>query len=164
MMAGFYPVCAPPLTRRRFFTVALGAGLAAAWTAEGAAPRETALGVRRFIERYAMRPEDPWALVHAIRGLGPGYRLNGEGLAAYVLRTCVRAQAVRQCRYLYIPATIEGHTNMFLQTFLEAGVPAAEPFACDGRICHLQDLGAGAQALFRSLAAACAHASTVTAL
>jgi hypothetical protein len=105
--------------------------------------------VRRFIERYALSPADPWALVHAIRGLGPGYRLNGESLAAYVLRTCVRAQEVRQRRYLYIPATIEVHTNMFLKTFLEAGVPAAEPFACDGRVYHLQDLGAGAQALFR---------------
>src|SRR5262245_26124486 len=80
VIEGFYPVCAPPLTRRRFLTVALGAGLAAAWTAEGAAPRETDPGVRRFIERYAMSPEDPWALVHAIRGVGPGYRLNGESL------------------------------------------------------------------------------------
>jgi hypothetical protein len=149
VIEGFYHVCAPPLTRRRFLTVALGAGLAAAWTAEGAAPREADPRVRRFIERDAMRPEDPWALVHAIRGLGPGYRLNGESLAAYVLRTCVRAQQVRQRRYLYIPASIEGHTNMFLKTFLEAGVPAAEPFAGDGRVYHLHDLGAGAQALFR---------------
>jgi hypothetical protein len=149
MIEGFYPVCAPPLTRRRFFTCALGAGLAAAWTAEGAAPREPDPGVRRFIERYAMSPEDPWALVHAIRGVGQGYRLNGESLAAYVLRTCVRAQEVQQRRYLYIPATIEVHTNMFLKTFLEAGVPASEPFACDGRVYHLQDLGEGAKALFR---------------
>src|SRR5919109_2701099 len=144
MIAEFYPVCAPPLTRRRFFTCALGAGLAATWTAEGSAARETDPGVRRFIERYAMRPEDPWALVHAIRGVGTGYRLNGESLTAYVLRTCVRVQEVRERRYLYIPATIEGHTNMFLKTFLEAGVPAAEPFAADGRVYHLHDLGAGA--------------------
>jgi hypothetical protein len=66
-----------------------------------------------------------------------------------VLRTCVRAQEVQQRRYLYIPASIEVHTNMFLKTFLEAGVPAAEPFAGDGRVYHLHDLGAGAQALFR---------------
>jgi hypothetical protein len=68
VIEGFYPVCAPPLTRRKFFTCTLGAGLTAAWTAEGAAPREPDLGVRRFIERYAMSPDDPWALVHAIRG------------------------------------------------------------------------------------------------
>jgi hypothetical protein len=38
---------------------------------------------------------------------------------------------------------------MFLKTFLEAGVPASKPFVCDARVCHLQDLGAGANALFR---------------
>jgi hypothetical protein len=149
MIEGFYPVCAPPLTRRKFLTFALGAGMATALASEVSAARETDPGVRRFIERYAMTPADPWALVHAIRGVGLGYRINGESLAAYVLRTCVRAQEVHQRRYLYIPASIEVHTNMFLKTFLEAGVPASEPFACDGRLCHLQDLGAGAQALFR---------------
>jgi hypothetical protein len=149
MIAGFYPVCAPPLTRRKFLSFALGAGLAPAFAAEGAAARETDPGVRRFIERYAMSPEDPWALVHAIRGIGQGYRMNGESLAAYVLRTCVRVQAVQQRRYLYIPVGLEVHSNMFLKTFLEAGVPASEPFACDGRVWHLQDLGEGAKALFR---------------
>jgi hypothetical protein len=118
MIEGFYPVCAPPLTRRKFLTFALGAGMATALASEVSAARETDPGVRRFIERYAMRPEDPWALVHAIRGVGPGYRLNGESLAAYMLRTCVRAQEVQQRRYLYIPASVEVHTDMFLKTFL----------------------------------------------
>jgi hypothetical protein len=149
MIEGFYPVCAPPVTRRKFLKFALGAGMAPALASKGSAARETDPGVRRFIERYAMSPEDPWALVHAIRGVGTGYRINGESMAAYVLRTCVRAQEVQQRRYLYIPASIEVHSNMFLKTFLEAGVPVSEPFTCDGRVCHLQDLGEGAKALFR---------------
>jgi hypothetical protein len=57
----------------------------------------------------------PWCTPSG--GVGPGCRLNGESLAAYVLRTCVRAQEVQQRRYLYIPASIEVHSNMFLKTF-----------------------------------------------
>jgi hypothetical protein len=66
-----------------------------------------------------------------------------------VLRTCVRAQEVNQRRYLYIPTSIEVHSNMFLKTFLEAGVPPTEMFSLDGRVCQLKDLGEGAKALFR---------------
>ena len=105
--------------------------------------------MRQFIEQYAVTSDDPWALVHAIRGVGRGCRLNGESAAVYVLRTCVRAQEVNNRRYLYIPANIEVHSNMFLKTFLEAGVPSAERFSCDGRVCQLKDLGDGARALFR---------------
>jgi hypothetical protein len=149
MLQGFYAVCEPQLTRRKFLKFALGTSLAPAMTFAGEAPRDLNQGVRQFIEQYAVTSDDPWALVHAIRGVGRGCRLDGENAVAYVLRTCVRAQEVHQRRYLYIPASIEVHSNMFLKTFLEAGVPASEPFACDGRIYHLQDLGEGAKALFR---------------
>jgi len=123
--------------------------MAPAFTAEVNAALDMDQGVRRFIERYAVTPEDPWALVHAIRGVGRGCRLNGESAAAYVLRTCVRAQEVNNRRYLYIPANIEVHSNMFLKTFLEAGVPSSERFSCDGHVFQLKDLGDGAKALFR---------------
>jgi hypothetical protein len=118
-------------------------------TSEVAAGRDRDQEVRRFIERYAVGPQDPWALVHAIRGLGRGCRLQGESAAQYVLRTCVRVQEVNARRYLYIPTSLEVHSNMFLKTFLEAGVPASERFACEGRVCQLQDLSDGAKALFR---------------
>jgi hypothetical protein len=149
MIEGFYAVCEPRVTRRRFLTWALAAGLAPAFRSEGAAARDVHQEVRHFIERYAISPADPWALVHAIRGVGRSCRLHGESAAAYVLRTCVRAQEVHQQRYLYIPASIEVHSNMFLKTFLEAGVPPTEMFSFDGRVCQLKDLGEGAKALFR---------------
>jgi hypothetical protein len=149
MLQGFYAVCEPQLTRRTFLKLALGAGLTPAVTSTGEAPRDLDQGVRQFIEQYAVTSDDPWALVHAVRGIGRGCRINGENAAAYVLRTCVRTQEVHERRYLYIPANIEVHSNMFLKTFLEAGVPASETFACDGRVYHLQDLGEGARALFR---------------
>ena len=149
MLQGFYAVCEPQLTRRRFLRLTLGASLAPAVMSAGEAPRNQDQGVRQFIEQYAVTADDPWALVHAIRGIGRGCRLNGENAAAYVLRTCVRTQEVQQRRHLYIPASIEVHPNMFLKTFLEAGVPASETFVCDGQVCHLQELGEGAKALFR---------------
>ena len=149
MIEGFYSVCEPHLTRRRFLKFAMVAGMVPALTSRVNAARDTEAGVRRFIERYAVAPNDPWALVHAIRGIGKGCSLNGESAAGYVLRTCVRAQEVNKRRYLYIPTNIEVHSNMFLKTFLEAGVPASEMFSCDGRVFQLKDLGDGAKALFR---------------
>ena len=118
-------------------------------SAAGDAARDLDQGVRQFLDRYAITAEDSWALMHAIRGFGRGCRLRGEPAAAYVLRTCVRTQEVHQRRYLYIPACLEVHANMFLKTFLEAGGPLSEPFACDGRVWHLRDLGEEAKALVR---------------
>ena len=149
MREGFYAVCAPPLTRRRFLACAVLASMAPVCPAAVAAAGDLTPGVRRFIERYAITTEDPWALVHAIRGLGRHCRLHGESAVAYVLRSSVRVQEVHQRRYLYIPTPLEVHSNMFLKTLLEAGVPLTEPFALDGRVFHLQDLGEGAKARFR---------------
>src|SRR5262245_12633080 len=117
MIKAFYTVCEPHLTRRRFLKFAMVAGMVPALTSQLYAARDLDQGVRRFIERYAIAPHDPWALVHAIRGVGKSCRLNDESAAHYVLRTCVRTQEVKARRYLYIPASIEVHTNMFLKTF-----------------------------------------------
>jgi hypothetical protein len=136
MIKAFYSVCEPHLTRQRFLKFAMVAGMVPALTSEIHAARDPDQGVRRFIERYAIAPNDPWALVHAIRGVGRGCRVNGESAAGFVLRTCVRAQEVNKRRYLYIPTSIEVHSNMFLKTFVEAGVPASEMFSYDGRVFH----------------------------
>ena len=146
MVKEFDAVCEPHLTRRRFLTFALIAGMIPALTSQvDAVPGP---GGRRFIERYAIGPNDPCALVHAIRGVGRDGRIHGERAAGDVLRTCVRVQEVNKRRYLSIPAHIDGHSNMFLETFREAGVPSSERFACDGRVCQLKDLGDAAKALF----------------
>ena len=103
MMQAFYSVCEPHLTRRRFLKFALAASMAPAFTTVGDAARDPDPLVRRFIERYAIGPNDPWALVQAIRGVGRACSINnGESAAGYVLRTCVRAQEVNKRRYLYL--------------------------------------------------------------
>jgi hypothetical protein len=124
------------------------AGMVPALTSEVYAVRDADQG-GPALHRTVISPNDPWALVHAIRGVGRGYSINGESAAGYVLRTCVRAQEVNKRRYLYIPTNIEVHSNMFLYTFLEASVPPSEMFSCDGRVFQLKDLGEGAKALFR---------------
>jgi hypothetical protein len=145
----FYPECESHIDRRRFFKLAMAASLTPALIAGSYNVPGIEAGVQHFIERYALTPDDPWALVHALRAFGRGCSLKGESVATYVLRTCVREQTVNDRRYLYIPASIEVHTNMFLKTFLEAGIPRSEAFVYAGQLFRLDDLGAGAKALFR---------------
>jgi hypothetical protein len=76
--------------------------MAPAFTTVGDAARDPDPLVRRVIERYALGPHDPWALVQAIRGVGRACRINGESAAGDVLRPCVRAQEVNTRRYLYL--------------------------------------------------------------
>src|SRR5262245_54107685 len=106
MVEAFYSVCEPHLTRRRFLKFAMVAGIMPALPSGVYGARDPDQAVRRFIERYAVGPNDPWALVHAIRGVGRGCSINGESAAGYVLRTCVRVQEVNKRRYLYIPTSI----------------------------------------------------------
>ena len=59
MIEGFYSVCEPHLTRRRFLKFAMVAGMVPALTSKVYAARDPDQGVRRFIERYAIGPNDP---------------------------------------------------------------------------------------------------------
>lgn len=149
MKLAFYRDCEPRLDRRRFLKLVLVAGAISAPVPNLFGDGDPNAGVRHFIERYAPIPDDPWLLVHGIRAIGKGFSCNGERAVAHVLRTFVQDLEVNGRRYLYIPADIEVHTNMFLKTFLEAGVPLSEEVQVKGMIFHLQDLGAGAKALFR---------------
>ena len=91
MIPGFYAVCEPHLPHQRCLSGALVAGLEPAFSSGASAASDAEQGGRRLTERYAITPEDPGALVHAVRGVGRGWRLNGVSVAAYVPRSCVRA-------------------------------------------------------------------------
>jgi hypothetical protein len=149
MGLAFYRGCEPHLDRRRFLKLVLAAGAAPVLVPNLIEDRDFDEGARRLIKRHGTTPDDPWMLVHGVRALGKTFRLEGEGAVAYVLHTFVRELEVNGRRYLHIPADAEVHTNMFLKTFLEAGVPLAEEVQVKGRIFHLKDLGEGAKALFR---------------
>src|SRR5712691_6783420 len=149
MKLAFYRDCEPHLDRRQFLKLVLVAGALPAPVPNLFGDEEPNAGVRHLIERYAPIPDDPWILVHGIRAIGKGFSCKGERAVAHVLRTFVQDLEVNGRRYLYIPADIEVHTNMFLKTFLEAGVPLSEEVQVKGMIFHLQDLGAGAKARFR---------------
>lgn len=143
-----FSCCLSPLSRREFLrAMAVGAvGLALPSPAFSESREGTA---RRLIERHAATPDDPWALVHGIRALGRDFGFKGERAVDYVLRTSVKEEEVKGRGYLHIPANVEVHTNMFLKTFLEAGVPLDQEVQVNGRSYSLKDLGEGAKALFR---------------
>jgi hypothetical protein len=145
----FYRGCGHDLDRRRFLKFALVAGAAPILVPHLLEERNSDEGSRRLIERYGTTPDDPWMLVHGVRALGKSFRLDGQRAVAYVLHTFVGELEVKGRRFLYIPADAEVHTNMFLKTVLEAGVPLAEEVQVKGRIFQLKDLGEGAKALFR---------------
>jgi len=149
MNLAFYRDCESHLDRRRFLKLVLVAGAIAAPVPNLFGDGDPDAGVRHFVERYAPIPDDPWLLVHGIRAIGKGFSCKGERAVAHVLRTFVQDLEVNGRRYLYIPADIEVHTNMFLKTFLEAGVPLSEEVQVKGMIFHLHDLGEGAKARFR---------------
>ena len=78
MMAGVYPVCELHLTRRRCIKFAIVAGMVPDLRPERHAARAADQAVPRFIERYTVGTDDPWALVHTIRGVGGSCSVSGE--------------------------------------------------------------------------------------
>lgn len=140
--------CSTAVSRRAFLRMAglMAVGLALPNPVFGASPQETA---RRLIERYATDRQDPWLVMHGIRALGRGFSLGDVSAVDYLLTNDVRAKDVNgKSSYLYVPRTVEGHSNVALKTLLEAGVPREQQVQVDGRRYHLSDLAEGAKALF----------------
>lgn len=141
--------CCCNVVSRRAFLRAVGVGavaLALPNPVFGESPQEAA---RRLIERYAADRQDPWLVMHGIRALGRGFSLGDVSAVDYLLANDVRAKEVnKKLSYLYVPRTVEGHSNVALKTLLEAGVPREQQVQVDGRRYHLSDLAEGAKELF----------------
>jgi hypothetical protein len=141
--------CHPPLTRRRFLAGATATLGVLHESRLWAAPSEPAQSV---IERYATRPDDPWAVCHGLRATGRAFKISDARPAVdFLLERHLSAVPTATGSALGFPLDVEAHQNMFLKTLLEPGVPPAHPFVREGRRQTLQDVVDGAHALFRPL-------------
>ena len=146
----FYPSTCHPIGRRSFLAGALGAAGALVLGVPGVARAGTLDESRQIILANARRRDDPWAIVHAVRALGREFTLDrGQSAVSFVLSEHLEEQPVTGASYLAFPRKIEIHENMFLKTFLEAGVSPQFQFPVRGRRRTLQDVITGARALFR---------------
>ena len=149
----FFPfTCHSGLTRREL----LLAGAAAALISEplarsGRGPfAGTADDGAGIVRRYAAPLDDPWMVAHGIRAMGRGFVLaTGQRAVDYLLETVLAEAPANGKTVLGFPADVEGHSNMFLKTMLEAGVPLDYAFTHKGRRRTLADVVDGARALIR---------------
>jgi hypothetical protein len=146
----FFPAscCHAPLSRRQLL---VGGGAALAAGALGRlSPARAGDDGTAIIRRYAASPDDPWRLVHGLRGMGRTFEVKaGRSATDYLLETYLVSVPVNGKEPLGFPAEVEVHQNSFLKTMLEAGVPLDHTFAHQGRRRTLQDVVAGAHDLFR---------------
>jgi len=147
----FFPATCHPVFSRRQFLVGAGTVFAA-----GRLGRREALAGQAsddgaaIIRRYAVAPEDPWAVAHGLRGIGRDFTINGGRRAVdYLLEDVLVTLPANGKGALGFPIEVEAHPNMFLKTLLEAGVPLDHAFTHDGRRRTLQDVVDGARGLFR---------------
>jgi len=104
--------------------------------------------LKRIVEQYARREDDPWALMHGIRAMGRDFTIKGESAVDFLCSRYLKRQTIGGKGYLYIPLDQEGHTNALLKTILEAGVSPSHPFRLEGRRYTVGDLASGARARF----------------
>jgi hypothetical protein len=102
------------------------------------------------IRRYAVTLDDPWIVAHGLRGMGRDFAVNGGRRAVdYLLQDVLVTVPANGKSLLGFPIDVEGHSNMFLKTMLEAGVPLDYTFTHEGRRRTLHDVLDGARGLFR---------------
>jgi len=147
----FFPATCHPVFSRRQFLLGAGTVLAAGRLGRrdafaGQAPDDGAA----IIRRYAVAPEDPWAVAHGLRGIGRDFTINGGRRAIdYLLEDVLVTLPANGKGALGFPIEVEAHSNMFLKTLLEAGVPLDHAFTHEGRRRTLRDVVDGARGLFR---------------
>ncbi len=149
------------LTRRRFLgtSLALAAGVASsglgtlADAAPAAVPVPKSLDttpplLKEIIGTYARLEDDPWSLMHLVRALGRSVTIKGKDAVEFLCSRFLKERTVAGKTLLYMPVKDEGHSNAFLKTLLEAGVPPARRFQLDGKRYTVGDLVNSARALF----------------
>ena len=107
-----------------------------------------------LLTHYARDLANASALIHAVRGMGRGFKLNDDTNA--VEHLCNRYafdKEVNGKRYVYFSRDAEVHENSFLKTFLEAGVSLDQKVTANGRPYSLRDVIEGGKQLFRADAA-----------
>ncbi len=149
------------LTRRRFLQVAatwaggmmLSRALPFAEAVEGRTiPVPSQLGgtagiLHGLVTKYAPLQDDGWALMHGVRAVGGTLTAKGERAVDILCSRFLKEKMVAGKRYLYMPVEIEGHTDTFLKTVLEAGISLDHPFQLNGRRYTIHDLFTSAQGL-----------------
>jgi hypothetical protein len=104
----------------------------------------------KIVRRWGTRPDDPWAVCHAVRAMGADLKLeDGRRAVDWLLETRLAAVSANGTEVLAFPRAVEVHPNMFLKTFLEAGVPLDHAFTHQGRRRTLGEVADGARKLFR---------------
>ncbi|OQY65949.1 MAG: hypothetical protein B6D46_12015 [Polyangiaceae bacterium UTPRO1] len=140
-------------TRRRFLGLAAGAAALAAVRprAAGAAAggdAQTIAALRALVRQRAIASGDPWVSMHVVLALGADVQgAGGPILDAVVARYATRTPKGGR-EWVGFPIHVEAHPNHFLEIMDAVGVPPARRFAAAGGAIGVDDLLAGAKALF----------------
>ncbi len=120
-----------------------------------AANAENALrAAEDLLTHYARDLANASALIHAVRGLGRGFKLNdGTSAVDHLCGKYAFDKEVSGKRLVYFSRDAEVHENSFLKTFIEAGVSLDQKVTANGRALTLRDVIEGGEQLFRADAA-----------
>ncbi|NOT61467.1 MAG: hypothetical protein HOP19_14715 [Acidobacteria bacterium] len=120
-----------------------------------AATAENALrAADELLTHYARDLANASALIHAVRGMGRGFKLNdGTSAVTHLCNKYAFDKEVNGKRYVYFSRDAEVHENSFLKTFLEAGVSLEQRVTANGKAQTLRDVIEGGKQLFRADAA-----------
>ena len=118
----FFPSTCHPVVSRRQFLVGAGTALAVGQLGSRDAPAGPASDDgSAIIRRYAVSPEDPWAVSHALRGMGRDFTIDGGRRAVdFLLQDVLVTLPANGKGALGFQIEVEAHPNMFLKTLLEA--------------------------------------------
>lgn len=148
----FFPAtCHSVFNRRRFLiggAAVLGAGglgRRGAFAGQPASDDGAAI-----IRRYAATLDDPWVVAHGLRGIGRDFTItSGRRAVDYLLEDVLVSVPANGKQMLGFSIEAEAHSNMFLKTMLEAGIPLDYAFTHEGRRRTLRDVVDGARALLQ---------------